>query len=461
MSRLVVVSNRVAMPTGTTTPPGGLAVAVLAALKDHGGLWFGWSGEVTAESDPEVRTLKRRNISYATIDLHEDDHEQYYNGFCNSVLWPLCHYRTHYVEYHREEWYAYNRVNELFARKLEPLLRPDDVVWVHDYHLFSLARKLRDLGVANRMGFFLHIPFPAWGLWRSLPCYKELLQHTCEYDLIGFQTHDDLMAFQNCVRYGLNLTMDDDNWITADHRRLEAAVFPIGIDVKSVASTARDSKDSSSNRRLVSSLRRRTLIIGVDRLDYSKGLESRFRAFERFLERFPQHNRRCVFLQIAPQSRKDVEAYAEIRRELEEAAGHINGRFADFDWVPIRYLNQGFGRKILMGFLRTAQVGLVTPLRDGMNLVAKEYVAAQDPRNPGVLVLSRLAGASRELGDGAVMVNPFDLDAVAEALDAALSMPKDERVMRWRTMMKVLRRNDIHTWRTGFVAHLEGCGKRS
>ena len=457
MTRLVVVSNRVAIPTGGGTPPGGLAVAVLAALKEHGGMWFGWSGEVTGDADPEIGITRRRNITYATVDLERTEHEQYYNGFCNSVLWPLCHYRTHYVEYSRQEWHAYNRVNEFFARKLAPLLEPGDLIWVHDYHLFSLARKLRDLGVRNRMGFFLHIPFPAWGLWRSLPAYKELLQHTCEYDLVGFQTRDDLVAFHNCAIYGLNLEVEDGRKIKLDHRSLEADVFPIGIDVKAVASMARESVGSSTSKRLLRSLRRRRLIIGVDRLDYSKGLESRFRAFERFLERFPRHNRKCVFLQVAPQSRKDVEAYGEIRRELEEAAGHINGRFADFDWVPIRYLNQGFGRKTLMGLLRTAQVGLVTPLRDGMNLVAKEYVAAQDPKNPGVLVLSRLAGAARELMDGAVMVNPFDLDAVAEALDTALSMPLSERIERWKTMMAVLRDHDINAWRRSYVERLEGC----
>lgn len=461
MSRLVVVSNRVAIPSGGKTPPGGLAVAVLAALQEHGGLWFGWSGEVTEDRDPEPRVVRRRNVTYTTIDLQTEDHEQYYNGFCNSVLWPLCHYRTQYVDYSRQEWQAYNRVNELFARKLAPLLRADDLIWVHDYHLFSLARKLRDLGIRNRMGFFLHIPFPAWGLWRTLPCYKDLLQHTCEYDLVGFQTADDLLSFHNCVKYGLNLGIRDDNWITSQHHELEADVFPIGIDVQAITSAAEQSRNSSTRKRLARSLKHRKLIIGVDRLDYSKGLLSRFKAFERFLERFPRHNRKCVFLQIAPQSRKDAEGYAEIRRELEESAGHINGRFADFDWVPVRYLNQGFGRDVLVGFLHTARVGLVTPLRDGMNLVAKEYVAAQDPEDPGVLVLSRLAGAARELYEGAIMVNPFDMDAVAEALDAALNTPLDERVQRWRTMMEVLRNNDICAWRNAFVKRLEGCGRQA
>ncbi len=254
--RLVVVSNRVAIPSGGKTPPGGLAVAVLAALKEHGGLWFGWSGEVSETEDPEPQIVRHSRITFATIDLDPEAHEQYYNGFCNSVLWPLCHYRTQYIEYSREEWYEYNRVNELFARKLAPLLQPDDLIWVHDYHLFSLARKLRELGVTNRIGFFLHIPFPAWGLWRTLPAYKELLLHTCDYDLVGFQTRDDLLSYHNCIRYGLNLAMDDDNWIMSNHRRLEAEVFPIGIDVNSVQTASRESVQRAVRRRLMSSLRR-------------------------------------------------------------------------------------------------------------------------------------------------------------------------------------------------------------
>ena len=458
MSRLVVVSNRIAVPAGRQTPPGGLAIAVLAALKEYGGIWFGWSGEVTQQTDPDIEVITKGNITYAMVDLGEQEHNDYYNGFCNSVLWPLCHYRPQYIEYSRAEWAAYNRVNEMFARKLQPMLQPDDLIWAHDYHLFSLAHQLRKLKVTNQIGFFLHIPFPAWGLWRSLPCYKELLSFTCEYDLIGFQTNDDLIAFQHCVKFGLGLESDEQGTVALGKHRLHADVFPIGIDVKSVTAAARKSRRSSIRKRLIGSLRKRKLIVGIDRLDYSKGLLSRFHAYEKLFELYPHHLRNCVFLQVAPQSRKDVEAYSEIRRELEEAAGHINGRFADFDWAPIRYLNQSFARGILMGILRSANVGLVTPLRDGMNLVAKEYIACQNPRNPGVLVLSRLAGASRELGEGAVMVNPLDLDEVAEGLDTALNMSLAERVYRWRVMMKVLRQNDIRAWRVKFVDTLkESC----
>ena len=444
------------MPTGRQTPPGGLAVAVLAALKEYGGIWYGWSGEVS-QLDSDTKIVNKGNITYAMVDLQPEDHDDYYNGFCNSVLWPLCHYRPQFMEYSRKEWGAYNHVNEMFARKLVPLLQPDDLIWAHDYHLFSLAHQLRALGVTNQIGFFLHIPFPAWGLWRSLPCYKELLAYICDYDLVGFQTNDDLIAFNNCVKYGLGLDVGEDGAFKVGKHPMRAQVFPIGIDVQSTTSAARKSRRSSTRKRLIGSLRRRKLIVGIDRLDYSKGLLSRFHAYERLLELYPHHRRNCVFLQVAPESRKDVEAYEEIRRELEEAAGHINGRFADFDWAPIRYLNRGFNRGILMGILRAAQVGLVTPLRDGMNLVAKEYVACQDPRNPGVLVLSSLAGASRELSEGAVIVNPFDLDGVAEGLEVALQMPLDERIHRWRIMMKVLRQNDIRAWRINFVKTLQQC----
>ncbi len=453
MTRLVVVSNRVAIPKRGRVPPGGLALAVLAALREHGGLWFGWSGEVskTYHSEPHVNT--QGNITFATIDLAEDEHRKYYNGYCNGILWPLCHFLPGYMRYDRSEWEAYKRVNELFARKLAPLLQPDDLIWVHDFHLIPLANELRKTGVRNRVGFFLHVPFPAYGLLRSLPFHGQLLGMLCAYDLIGVQTSDDLLAFHNCVVRDLGGAVVDDV-VKVDGRRLRADVFPIGIDVKNVVAAARKSEQLPARERLLRSLNKRALIIGVDRLDYSKGLLNRFLAYERLLESYPEHHRRLVLMQIAPPSRQDVEAYEEIRRELEEAAGRINGRFSDFDWTPIRYLNQSFSHQSLMGFFRTARVGLVTPLRDGMNLVAKEYVASQNPHNPGALVLSTLAGAAREL-EGAVLVNPLDLDGVAEGLQVAINMPVSERRERYRAMMDILRRNDIHAWRTRFLARLQ------
>ncbi len=454
----MVVSNRVAIPKGGRLPAGGLAIGVLAALKQYGGMWFGWSGEVTKAHRVKPVRVTQGNITYVTIDLQQRDHEQYYNGFCNGVLWPLFHYLPQFMNFHREQWQAYQRVNQLFARKLIPLLKPDDLIWVHDYHLMLLAQELHAAGVTNPMGFFLHIPFPAYGLLRTMPRHTRVLRGLCHYDLVGFQTADDLLAFRNCVTNDLQATLTDDYELEVAGRKSRAGVFPIGIDISTIKNAARKSLHSHTRERLIKSLAKRPLIIGVDRLDYSKGLPNRLQAYELFLENYPENRGKAVFLQIAPQSREQVRAYGEIQRELEEAAGRMNGRFAEFDWMPIRYLNQSFGRTTLIGFLRIAQIGLVTPLRDGMNLVAKEFVAAQNPAEPGVLILSSLAGAAREL-DAALLVNPFDVDGVAEALQIALNMPLAERKERHAAMMVELRRHDIRAWRENFVRRLQDVRK--
>jgi trehalose 6-phosphate synthase len=451
--RLVVVSNRVAMadPGGKTA--GGLAIGILAALKQSGGIWFGWSGEV-ADAPPDTAELAfSDDITYATLDLSRPDYEQYYNGFANRVLWPLFHYRLGLIDYQREDFAGYLRVNRQFAKHLAPLLRPDDVIWVHDYHLMPLADELRRLGVAQPIGFFLHTPFPAAELLRVLPCHATLMRAMCAFDLIGFQTENDLAAFHDYVLRWGGGRVEGGEVVAAFGRHPRAAVFPIGIDVDTIAHQAAQSAGGRQMKRLQESLRQRQLIIGVDRLDYSKGLLQRFRAFERLIELFPEMRGHVTLMQIAPPTRSEVPEYTQIRRSLETAAGHINGRFAEFDWMPVRYLNKGFNHRTLCGFLRAARVGLVTPLRDGMNLVAKEYVAAQDPDDPGALVLSCFAGAAHELAD-ALLVNPYDIEGVAEAIQEALVMPREERAQRWQAMMAVLRRNDIVAWRENFTTAL-------
>jgi trehalose 6-phosphate synthase len=451
--RLVVVSNRVAMaePGGKST--GGLAVGILAALKRSGGIWFGWSGEVSDETPAAAEIVHRSDITYGTLDLARNDYDQYYNGFANRVLWPLFHYRAGLIDFKRGDFSGYLRVNEQFARHLAPLLKPGDVVWVHDYHLMPLGAALRELGVEQPIGFFLHTPFPAAEVLRILPPHAKLIRALCTYDLVGFQTETDLHGFRDYItRYaGGQVTASGE--VAAFGRRLRAAAFPIGIDVDAIAQQAAESVDTRQMKRLTESLSDRALILGVDRLDYSKGLLERFKAVERLLQLFPETRGRVTYMQIAPPTRSEVPEYLQIRGSLEAAAGHINGRFAEFDWTPVRYLNKTFNQRTLSGFLRHARVGLVTPMRDGMNLVAKEYVAAQDPNDPGVLVLSCFAGSARELED-AVIVNPLDIDGVAEAIHDALAMPLAERVERWRAMMATLRQNDIATWRDSFVAAL-------
>jgi trehalose 6-phosphate synthase len=460
VSRLVCVSNRVTVPKRAAAP-GGLAVGVLQALKACGGLWFGWGGEISdgePEGEPDLHI--RDGVCYATVELGRNDFEQYYNGYANSVLWPLFHYFARDFRYRHEQHDAYQRVNRLFAHTLLPLLRDDDLVWVHDYHLIPLARCLRELGWKGPLGFFLHIPFPNIEMLRILPSYAELLRDLVTYDVVGFHTDNDLRAFHSGIDYlfGAEVRREDGSMVLGDHR-CTADIYPIGVDVEAIQASATAAHATEVVRRMIDSLMGRKLMLGVDRLDYSKGLVERFAAYQHFLENHPDNLGRITYIQLAPVSRGEVQAYAEIRRLLEREAGRTNGRFADTDWTPIRYLNRNFPHATLMGFLRAASVALVTPLRDGMNLVAKEFVAAQDATDPGVLILSSLAGAAREL-TAAVLVNPYDIDGVARAMQAALAMPLEERRERHQAMLEAITRNDIATWTRRFVAALEACARR-
>jgi trehalose 6-phosphate synthase len=431
-----------------------LAVGVLAALQHTGGVWFGWSGETAEEPATEPAVVVRGNIRFATIDLKPAEFDGYYNGYCNSTLWPIFHYFPDRFTHEESQYHAYHAVNAQFASQLAKLLQPDDAVWVHDYQLIPLGRYLRQQGFRGPIGFFLHIPFPHRQVLRVLPRYTELVRDLCHYDLVGFQTDDDLRSFLSCVDPESRLA-GSRNRLEVGGRSVRVGVYPIGVDVDAVGAAAATSVSQEKVLRMTESLLGRKLIIGVDRLDYSKGLTERFAAFEHFLETFPANRGRVTFLQIAPLSRGDVHAYSEIRHALEAAAGRLNGHFAEADWTPIRYLNRNYTHATLMGFLRAARVGWVTPVRDGMNLVAKEFVAAQDAQDPGVLILSPMAGAAPELS-GALQVNPYDKQAMALALQTALNMPLDERRQRHEQMLAAVREHDIHNWYGRFVQDLTG-----
>ena len=429
-------------------------MGIQAALEDNGGMWFGWSGE-TCKTEPgpaEVDT--RGTIKYATIELNEAEYELYYNGYSNTSLWPVFHYLLAYYKFERVAYEAYWRVNSVFARKLVPLLQENDVIWVHDYHLIPLVSELREAGVGGPVGFFLHVPFPDFDMLRVLPNHRSLLRTLCLYDVVGFHTERDRQNFMDgAVQPAVGAEKLDEQTLRLDDHICHVGVYPIGIDVDTIQGLAVHGIEHPEVERLVESLAGRELIIGVDRLDYSKGLTARFNSFERTLEKYPTNRRAVSYMQVAPPTRTGVRDYDQIREELEQTSGRINGRFSTTDWVPIRYLNTGIKRDLLMGVFRSACVGLVTPIRDGMNLVAKEYVASQDPRDPGMLVLSRLAGAAAELQD-AILVNPYDIDDVADGIEQALSMSLAERQDRHHAMMQVLRRNDITAWRTRFVTDL-------
>ncbi|HEY1608953.1 MAG TPA: alpha,alpha-trehalose-phosphate synthase (UDP-forming) [Paraburkholderia sp.] len=460
MGRLIVVSNRVATPNETKGSAGGLAVGVFGALKDAGGVWFGWSGDVVSETVANAGPMLDEDgpVTFATVGLTRKDYDQYYRGFSNATLWPVFHYRNDLARYEREEYAGYRRVNAWLAHKLVKLIQPDDVIWVHDYHLIPFAEALRAEGVTNRIGFFLHIPFPSPQVLQTIPTHEELVKSLCCCDLVGFQTSNDQQAFHDYIarsaRGTVTLTANGEHGdIEAFGRKLRTGVYRIGVFPDEIAEQAKRYESRQHVLDLKQSLEGRKLIMSVDRLDYSKGLVERFRAFEQLLERTPEWRGNVTLVQIAPPTRSDVASYRSIREELEGEAGRINGRYSGLDYTPIRYLSQQYDRWKLMSLFRESQVGFVTPLHDGMNLVAKEYVAAQNPDDPGVLVLSVFAGAAAELS-GALHVNPHDALGMCEALQTALSMPLAERKTRYEINMDALRRNDLGVWRDTFLSDL-------
>jgi trehalose 6-phosphate synthase len=460
-SRLVVVSNRLADPRKPAA--GGLAVAVGEALRVTGGLWFGWSGKVVeggAPGEGELTVKRAGRVTLATLDLCDADYQSFYVGYANNVLWPACHYRLDLTAYDTGFVDGYQRVNTLFARKLMPLLKPNDMIWVHDYHLIPLARELRNLGCKQRIGFFLHIPMPPTTILAAVPGHDMLMRSMFEYDVVGFQTEVDVDHFGDYIKRelaGQQLGPDTfEAHFGARTRKIIARAFPISIDLAEfdeLAQSAEAQEAGEMLRREFDPAKGQRVLIGVDRLDYSKGLPQRFSAFRQLLTRYPENRRFTRLVQIASPTREAVDAYTDIRQTLESMAGAINGTFGEVDWTPIRYVNRTVARRRLPGLYRASQVGVVTPLRDGMNLVAKEYVAAQDPENPGVLVLSRFAGAAERMR-AALLVNPYDANACADAMQRALHLPLAERIDRHRALMEELTRFDVKHWREDFLDEL-------
>jgi trehalose 6-phosphate synthase len=461
VNRLIVISNRVQPPSEEGSGnQGGLAVALSAGLRESNGIWFGWSGGETEEFTGHINFQKAKGVTTATIDLEAQDIEEYYNGYANRTLWPLFHYRIDLAEFVRGFAGGYERVNARFADTLLPLVAPDDLIWVNDYHLIPLGRELRQRGCANRMGFFLHIPWPPMRLLLSLPSHRELVESLFAYDVIGFHTQDWLDSFLEYVRGQLEMDVGADGVIAVGQRIVRATVCPIGIDTADFVAAAASEPAVRMHDAMVASAAGRTMIVGVDRLDYSKGLQERFLGYERFLAARPDLHEKVFLLQIAPPSRADVQSYQEIRASLDSLSGRINGEYASAEWVPIRYVNKGYPRDVLTGIYRAAKIGLVTPLRDGMNLVAKEFVAAQDPADPGVLILSHFAGAATQLKE-ALLVNPYSAEDMVDALAAALVMPLTERLDRWHALMDNVRQYDVMWWLRCFVSALTGEGVRA
>lgn len=464
IQRLVVVSNR--LPPSTlpdapqdqrNQPVGGLVSAVQSALEQYGGLWFGWSGTTTERRlAVEPAVARSGSIDVGAMNLTADEVNLFYSVFANRTLWPLLHAFPNFIQLRHDAYRGYRRVNRRFAEGLYPLLRNGDAVWVQDYHLIPLGSELRRMGWQGKLGFFLHTPFPAAEVFSILPWARQLLEEFVSYDLVGFHTnryaHNFLDTLQAEIGGAIDAGVFDGRSGTVG-----AGVYPIGTDPDQFQKWTRESGETETTGLLQRLLPRRPVerkkvVLGVDRLDYSKGIPQRLRAFEAMLDRYPAVRGKVTLIQISAPSRSRVPEYVQERERVDGLVGRINGRFAEADWVPVHYLYRSYNQEELAGFFREADVCLVTPLRDGMNLIAKEFVAAQGA-DPGVLVLSRFCGAAETMRE-ALIVNPYDLEGTAEAMHSALAMTHRERRRRWMALYEDVQLNTAKAWADNFLADL-------
>jgi trehalose 6-phosphate synthase len=446
----VVVSNRVARASPDEPLAGGLAAALLPMVRDSGAIWVGSSGEPSDTSDTRdfAKIEALGSGALATVDMPAKHYRGYYEGFANSALWPALHSRPDLIQVTAEDYTSYCEINAFMARALLRFNSPEAVFWIQDYHFLTLGAELRHLSIERPLGFFLHTPWADRRTMSAVPHSADLADAMLAYDLIGFQTVEDRQNFEDFLRDAFEINVVDG--MVASHWGLtQLATFPIGIDVEEFSSRATKAITRPEVARLRESLQGK-LVLGVDRLDYSKGLANRLRAFDRMLENEPDLKRQVSLLQVAVPSRGNIKAYRELKAELAGLVGEVNGRHGEVDWTPVRYLNKGFSQLTLAGFYRIANVGLVTPLHDGMNLVAKEYVATQNPFDPGVLVLSSFAGAAKEL-DAALQVNPHDIDGMARQIATALRMRVEERRERWQSMVLKLKAASVQSWFADFL----------
>ncbi len=463
MSRLLIVSNRLPVSVERRKGElhfkgsvGGVATGLGSYHDSHESLWVGW-----ADVPGRLDSMERERIARELHDQHQcvpvflsaDDVRDFYHGYSNKTLWPLFHHFTQYAEFDAATWTAYERANRKFRDAVLEVAEPGDMIWVQDYQLMLLPQMLREQLPDAAIGFFLHIPFPTVEVFRMLPQRKALLDGLLGADLVGFHTYDYVRYFLGTSRR-LAGTEDHGGRIMMNGRQILVDAFPMGIDFDRYAQGVEKPAARREAERVRERTRKRKVILSVDRLDYSKGIPDRLRAFAAFLERYPEWRDKVVLIAVAVPSRTRVEHYRALKREVDELVGSINGTYSTIDWTPIRYLYRGLPFNQLMGVYAVADVALVTPLRDGMNLIAKEYVAAHAGRE-GVLVLSEMAGAARELSE-AVQVNPFDLDSVVEAIHQALTMSPEEQVERSEAMVRRLKRYTVQRWAEDFLSTLEG-----
>lgn len=474
-SRLIVVSNRLPFVLSRIENDdwniepgsGGLVNALLPVLRNRGGLWVGWTGtidvDVTSLESALARLTDDAGYSLKPIVLSAEERDKFYYGFSNEVIWPLFHDLQTNCNFDPSFWQVYQQVNRKFARATAETSNSGDFIWVHDYHLMQVARELRAIGVQSRCGFFLHIPFPSLDIFLKLPWRFEILRGLLEFDLIGFQTLRDRRNFIQCVRtlvsnvsvHGkgqvLTLRLEEPEigqgrqGAALRSREIRVGAFPISIDYSTYANGAAVQDVAKLANHFHDNLRGQQMILGVDRLDYTKGLPNKFEAFRNALMRIPELHHKVTLIQIVVPSREDIPEYHNLRLEVEHLVSEINGQFTESGWVPIHYIFRSFKLNELLAYYRAADTALVTPLKDGMNLVAKEYCAAKVDED-GVLILSEFAGAAAQLQKGALLVNPHDSVGVADRIYAAFTMTLDEKRARMRRLRRSIRDADIFWW---------------
>ncbi|WP_371398211.1 trehalose-6-phosphate synthase [Fretibacter rubidus] len=447
--RLIAVSNRTAIDPNARA--GGLSVALWDTLKASNGLWIGWSGKIKDFSSQKATLASDDGVDFALCDMSKSQYEGFYLNYANSVLWPLLHNRLDLVNFETHDIGPYRDTNVQFANAVAAHANLDDFVWVHDYHFFLLAHELRAQGWTGQVGFFLHIPFPSPDVFRALPEASELARAICDYDIVGLQSTKDVTNLKQFLSEDCGAQYIGEEDVMVFGRRVTIRHCPIGIDTLSFKAATKSEPAKAASRKLRKFSGDRKLIIGVDRMDYSKGLPQRFESVSKLFDNYPETHGATSFIQIAPPSRSIVDEYIQLREELDGLCGRINGDYGDLDWMPIRYLARPYRREEIAGLYNLADVCLVTPLKDGMNLVAKEFVAAQNPDDPGVLILSQFAGAAEQMTE-ALIVNPYDTEAVAKTIFRALHMPLDERKFRWAALNDGVTQLDINWWRERFFA---------
>ncbi|MBV9343201.1 MAG: trehalose-6-phosphate synthase [Acidobacteria bacterium] len=461
--RLITVSNRLPVEikhrggqSRLSRSAGGLATALDSIWRFCHGIWVGWAGAVDSGSGEHLleKASRGRTFSFKAVPLSRDEVSKFYSGFANEIIWPLFHDMPSRCDFDPEYWEVYQRINRRFAQAAGEAASGKDLVWVHDYHLMLMGRYLRETRSAARAGFFLHIPFPAPDIFEKLPWRKPVLRALLQYDVVGFQTDRDHCNFLSCIERILpeaRSSRDESHTkVVLEGRCTRVGNFPISIAFEEFANHAASHDVEAAAQQFRHELGNKYLVLGVDRMDYTKGIPERLKAFRILLRRFPELRHRVTLLQVVVPSREEIPNYKELRREVELLVSQINGEFTESGWVPIHYMHRSLTRKQLVTYYRAADIVLVTSLKDGMNLVAKEFCAAQVDES-GVVVISEFTGAAAELQHGAVVVNPNDLAGVAEAIHRACVMPLEEKRSRMRLLRDIVRTYNVQSWAEAFL----------